>query len=128
MTDSEMMAGFTKALKDNPRDHDTRLVFADWLEERGKDDEAMDLRKWTPEWQDSVDWMHSFVERANQSYEYVMTCAKNGQHNVEEGFTSDEFSNAYEEDEEEFWKHYQIITRTTPEDEIDKHISFYCSC
>ncbi len=45
--DREDARGFVRAIDDDPYDEVTRRVFADWLEERGYDDEAAIQRSWT---------------------------------------------------------------------------------
>ena len=51
MTDREKAErqAFLDAIKDDPYDQATRLVFSDWLEEHGLDDEARVQREWTRE-------------------------------------------------------------------------------
>lgn len=47
--DDEMMLAFIHQINENPTDETTRKVFADWLEERGHDEEAAIQRKVTAE-------------------------------------------------------------------------------
>lgn len=44
--DIEQRAAFERAIEEDPEDLETRQVFADWLEERGFDDEARAQREW----------------------------------------------------------------------------------
>lgn len=46
VTDPDQRA-FLLAVRENPRDLDLRKVYADWLEDRGHDDEAAEQRAWT---------------------------------------------------------------------------------
>ena len=49
--DKEQEARFVRALSDDVYDSTTRLVYSDWLEERGRDDEAQEQRRMAaPEW------------------------------------------------------------------------------
>ncbi len=56
--------GFEASLEKDPYDSVTRLIFADWLEEQGKDDEANEQRRRTsPEWIESDQWLHAFADK-----------------------------------------------------------------
>lgn len=53
---------FEDAIKENPHDSSPRLIFADWLEENGFDDESQEQRRRsTKEWMDADKWMHEFA-------------------------------------------------------------------
>ena len=53
---------FEEALQKDRYDSVTRLVYADWLEENGLDDEAREQRRMaSPEWIASDQWMHKFA-------------------------------------------------------------------
>lgn len=54
--DDDQRRAFEAALEDDPTDLDTRQVFADWLEERGLDDEARAQREWDGDEEDEKDW------------------------------------------------------------------------
>ncbi len=54
--DEERQA-FLDAIAADRYDQTTRLVFADWLNEHGLDDEAEVQRQWTPEKQRAEDWL-----------------------------------------------------------------------
>lgn len=59
-----MRQAFEDILRDDLFDTTTRLVFADWLEENGLDDEANEQRRMaTPEWQASARWLTDFAAR-----------------------------------------------------------------
>lgn len=68
MTEADQRAAFQKALAANRHDSATRLVFSDWLEERGMDDEAAEQRRMaTPEWSESARWMEGFAEKCGHT-------------------------------------------------------------
>ncbi len=69
-TQEAVKAEFDKTLLADKYDQTTRLIYADWLEERGYDDEAVWQRSWTPEWQGSEDY---FIELVEQSTDEMMT-------------------------------------------------------
>ncbi len=58
---------FLDAIKDNRYDGELRLVYSDWLEERGLDDEALTQRKWTKEKQEAEDWLREFASRCGDT-------------------------------------------------------------
>ncbi len=54
---------FESAIKTDRYDQITRLVYADWLEENGLDDEASEQRRRaSPEWVEAARWMEGFVK------------------------------------------------------------------
>ena len=56
-------AGFEAALLANRYDSEMRLVFADWLEEQGEDDEAQEQRRMaTPEWIEADKRIQKFAD------------------------------------------------------------------
>lgn len=52
---------FLDWIAEDPEDRSRRPIYADWLEERGYDDEALRQRRW---WQ-SADWLVAFARRWN---------------------------------------------------------------
>lgn len=59
-----MKENFESAIAQNPYDSSIRLVYADWLEEHGYDDEAMEQRRMsTSEWIEAHKWMTDFADR-----------------------------------------------------------------
>lgn len=63
MNQAEKVA-FLAALAADRYDQTTRLVFADWLDENGLDDEAMEQRRCaTPEWEKAARWLESFATK-----------------------------------------------------------------
>ena len=67
---------FEDQIKKDPYNASIRLVFADWLDENGFDDEASEQRrKGTVEWVEADKWMHKFADKCG------MSC-----HNYDENF------------------------------------------
>ena len=62
--------GFIQALDTNRYDQTTRLVFADWLEEMGHDDEALEQRRRaTDRWVASDKWLREYAATKAKTYE-----------------------------------------------------------
>ncbi len=62
---------FEKLIKENRYDGEIRRVYADWLEENGLDDEALEQRRCAAlEWQEADKWMHDFASKLG------MTCTE----------------------------------------------------
>lgn len=63
-------AAFLAAIKHDRYDTLTRLAYADWLEERGEDDEAAEQRRQaTPVWQEADRWLHDFAAKCGETAE-----------------------------------------------------------
>jgi uncharacterized protein (TIGR02996 family) len=59
---------FEKILKENRYDTLTRNAYADWLEENGFDDEAVEQRCCTSsEWIEADKWMHDFASKCGET-------------------------------------------------------------
>ncbi len=126
MTERE---AFEAAIKKDRYDQTTRLVFADWLEEHGFDDEAVVQRKWTPKYQKSEDWLMEYAkdiaatdyykgvgyyeyrsEIRTFSYEYLLVLAAEHLESGEETALIGLNGPDSRETMEEFWKHYRVVT------------------
>src|SRR5438309_1354658 len=121
--EKEIKDAFLKALAGDGRyDHETRLVFADWLEEKGLDEEAVGQRRWTPAWQRAEDWLRAFAVTATEGktpvtleeiveagWDYVRQ-GEQTQVSVGMGFGA---TNALVEPEEveAFWQNWETYTR-----------------
>ena len=66
---------FHAAMAASPMDEAPRKVFADWLDERGRDDEATYWRKWTWEVAKAEGWLREFARLADMTYERVIMAA-----------------------------------------------------
>lgn len=119
---------FENALVLNKYDQTTRLIFADWLEEYGFDDEAVFHREWTKEWQKSKDWLEEFArDNIPLGYDFMMESAENI---IKTGYAyigDDDAKDAIDRNREEFWKHYEVVMKTEVDEDI-KERYFSCSC
>lgn len=60
---SQEREAFEDVIKADRYDQVTRLVFADWLEEHGLDDEAAEQRRMaSPDWVEAARWMEEYVK------------------------------------------------------------------
>jgi uncharacterized protein (TIGR02996 family) len=135
-------AGFLKLLAENEDDTTTRLVYADWLDERGEHEEADRQRKWpaAKEWlvkfcaannppsEDDLDeWYISYetliglgreaVERDGADKDLWFSCGNNMT-----------MCDALRSHAAEFWKNWSIVTGIpVPPDAADKS-GFSCAC
>lgn len=126
-------AGFEAALKENPYDCDTRLIFADWLEENGFDDEAVEQRrKATPEWVEAHKAIEDFSGALGMTdrelLELATKHAESGEYFYLNGNSQDEsYKHIIWGQEEQFWSAYQIVTGKVVEEDRRGDI-FACSC
>jgi uncharacterized protein (TIGR02996 family) len=64
MRDPYLREAFVKKLEENEDDTTTRLIFADYLEENGEDEEAQRMRKWDA----AKQWLLDAVASNEESY------------------------------------------------------------
>lgn len=126
---------FQKAIEANRYDQATRLVYADWLEENGFDDEAKEQRDWTPRWQEARDYFENCAKEVNNSADWfedddeiskvtaddIIRVATNYEKTGDtervggnSGYTAQELTGGQVGDEgkeEMFWEHWQVYTR-----------------
>lgn len=143
---------FLDAIKKDPLDGATRLIFADWLEERGEDDEAQEQRRQaTPEWQQAYIWMTVFIERHVEEFdlskltpeiravvevtvEKVLEAGRKylrrGTRSVLSGLGFGAQNALYADDEAQgqFWKCYEILTGKKISKNRDPGNPFTCAC
>lgn len=68
MTNEQQRQAFEQALQANRCDVVTRGVYADWLEEHGYDDEALEQRRMTsPEWVEAARWMEQQAKEGGET-------------------------------------------------------------
>jgi uncharacterized protein (TIGR02996 family) len=130
---------FLEAIEKDRYDRETRLVFADWLEERGEDDEAVEQRRRaTEEWKEADEVMTELTRVLAESdgqEPTVEEIIQAGQNWVNGGDWQCVSGNGYEaenfvSDDENcnrFWKYWQIWTGKTVEEEKQGAL-FGCSC
>ena len=129
---------FRKRIQADPEDDTLRGVFADWLDERDRHEEATAQR----DWRKSVAWLRTFVaqdgigdgEDDEYSFDEFLDWIKE---QVKDGGTEISFGPAegimYDLEENDrtrrdFWRHFGIATGfIVPEDDQGKH-SYSCAC
>lgn len=141
-----MREDFESALKENPEDYDTRMVYADWLEEQGEWDEAARQRKW----KDAHEWMKEFAEKpGDNDARYVDDLDYYDDPEYYPTFTYDRIMDSVELDEgglyincganetfqskiienrNEFWTNWSIITDRQIDPEWIENAYAGCSC
>ncbi len=70
----DVKTSFLEAIKTNPRDWDTRKVFADWLEEQDEIQEADEQRRWNDEIQNAWEWLENLAKEGGR------TCVNYSEH------------------------------------------------
>lgn len=130
--------GFLKLLAENEDDTTTRLVYADWLDDRGEHEEADRQRKWPA----AKEWLVTFF-RDNDggdyygeltSYEQLIELGGVAVKEANErGFGFDCGSNeslceALRANSAEFWKNWSIVTGIPLPADAEKKSYFGCSC
>ncbi len=131
--------GFLRAIEKDRYDQTLRLVFADWLEERGLDEEAREQREWTPEWQQSEDWLSQFAKDITEFDCEEVTLAEvveAGRKYLKAGETSNLSGFGFGATNllgrggsrmlEEFWRQWHVYTRTEAVPEQDYYEPFHC--
>jgi uncharacterized protein (TIGR02996 family) len=125
---------FLAALKKDPYDETTRKVYSDWLDERGRTEEAMEQRAWTKEKQDNIssiakakEYLENFAEECGLSYNKLMEAAQDhlsyGSYHTLSFDTPDI---AY--DMTEFWKAYTLVTGIKPNNDDDSYNGHFIAC
>lgn len=138
MIDRQM---FLKALSDNEDDTSTRLVYADWLEERGEHEEADRQRRWPA----AKQWLLEFArghfgwgrdaEESKDEADRMYTPYAMLMYFLECHVTGDRvlyFYMPYKFDDysEELWKNFEIVSgRPAPTGQYRTKIPpFRCAC
>lgn len=121
---------FLEALRRDPLDRDTRMVYADWLEERGHDDEAAVQRAWREGVQRAELWMRKFALEVRQPYQELIDAG----HAMRSGqgwcFGTTKAQDALldEPTRREFWENWSILTAEEVSPETVEEINFRCAC
>lgn len=120
---------FLLARAADPHDMVTCKVFADWLDEHDRPEEADGHRKWTSERQESKDWLRGFAEDLCMSYEFLMEITR-------ENYTKGQYHDGYclpfdtpdrvYDESELFWRHYETVTGQQLSGRDDTF--FRCAC
>lgn len=119
--DRQEASGFVQALNLQPYDQTTRLVFADWLEERGYDDEAAIQRRWT-----EADHTEALATLEGFAYSCEISVAV-----LIEGVLSDDLTLDHvgpDEVPREVWDAVELLIGRPIADSHWKHFYISCSC
>jgi uncharacterized protein (TIGR02996 family) len=127
---------FEAILAGDPYDIETRLVYADWLEENGLDDDsAEERRKATEAWCAADQWMHTFALQVGIRHDEAITAGFRGDYGTGMNFNPGDYGfsdepGKYDFDEgkvEEYWRNWRIVTGREPEhDQGTKAMPFRC--
>ncbi len=119
--------GFLKALRENPFDEDLHLVFADWLEERGEDDEASYHRTWTPERQQAEDFLDDYAAQCWISQEELIQAGHDYLDKGNSFCIGVDTPGVVFQNHEDFWRHFETLTgRSVP---VEQRVVFIrCAC
>ncbi len=134
---------FDKAMQADPDNESIHRVYADWLSERGRDDEAEYHRRWTPAVRIAEQWFENMGGEHFNPYDLDNEKAVSGAELIQAGHdylaTGERYCQygdqslmdwMYQEDSRrEFWANWAIATGITPPEGIeqDGHV-FKCSC
>ena len=118
---------FVKALNKNPYDIATRGVFADWLEERGLDDEASEQRSWTKKKHDAELWLKDFAVNLGMKFGELV---KEGDEIAtgEYCFNNDDAPYIMRNNWAEFLEHWQNYTGKKVNATEEDATYFHCAC
>ncbi|QJW94216.1 TIGR02996 domain-containing protein [Frigoriglobus tundricola] len=132
--------GFLKLLAENEDDLTTRLVYADWLDERGEHEEADRQRKWPA----AKEWLVRFCRQNNPADEQdteewfisYETLLELGREAVERDGRELWFScgnnmgmcDALRSECGPFWKNWSIVTGVPVPPDAEARSSFSCAC
>jgi uncharacterized protein (TIGR02996 family) len=142
VSDEKERKAFLKALKKNEDDTTTRLVYADWLDERGEHEEADRMRKhdaakkWlvkfckkhNPPEDDPEEWYITYADLIELGREAVKNADKKTGESAFHCGNNMEMVDALSEHSKEFWKNWSIITGIPVPPAAQEKIYFACAC
>ncbi|HJZ56552.1 MAG TPA: TIGR02996 domain-containing protein [Gemmataceae bacterium] len=111
--------GFLKALAKNEDDTTTRMVYADWLDERGEHEESDRQRKWPA----AKTWLVEFAERHSVGYSELIDAIVSG-----EGLCFGDLDGPEAMENPEVWKNLEIVTGKRFTSDERENIHFRCAC
>ena len=130
---------FLAALEKDEDDTTTRLVFADWLDERGEHEEADRMRKWPA----AKEWLVRLCEHNNSpdleeeciiSYEKLLELGRDAVQKADKegGFGlwvshNEEMGAALWANTREFWTNWSIVTGIPVPPDADQR-TYVCTC
>ena len=135
---------FLRALAENEDDTETRLVYADLLEENGEPEEAERQRKWPA----AKQWLVKFCRETNPpsdegdpyemviSYEELIQLGREAMAEREAGSeyfgincgNNETMCDALREHYREFWQNWSIVTGISLPPDAVENASFSCGC
>ena len=125
---------FLKALEQNEDDTPTRLVYADWLDDRGEHEEADRQRKWPA----AKAWLREFCgeedDDADAYYIGVNTLIRGARSALEDGSlivecgANQDMCDRLRQDCREFWHKVSIVTGLPLPEGYAEKSRFGCSC
>ena len=121
---------FLEAIRRDPLDRPTRLVFADWLEEHGRDDEAASYRRLREDVLRADLWMRRFALEVRQPYQELIDAG----HAMRSGevwcFGSTKAQDELldEPTRREFWENWSLLTSEEVSPETVEETNFRCAC
>lgn len=119
--DCKQLKGFIDAIAKNPRDVDTRLIFADWLEEHDEPELAAEQRAFSLERYDAEQRLRKFCDENSAEYEdFVAGCASG------EGYCFG--TDFYDELDAEIWDDIEIVSGKVFDIDHRDQTGFSCAC
>ena len=129
---------FLRALAENEDDTPTRLVYADWLDERGEHEEADRQRKWPA----AKEWLVRFFRDHSQgdyygqlnSYEELIELGRVAVAEADErglGFdcsSNESLCEALRANPRQFWENWSIVTGIPLPPDFEHRSYFGCAC
>jgi uncharacterized protein (TIGR02996 family) len=115
---------FLEAIEKDRYDKELRLVFADWLEERGEDDEAVEQRRRaTEEWKEADQWMYEFAKEVGLTYEECIQAGYDLGLSTGSNFDPENYDYP-----DRYWTNWEMITGKEVDEDYKIDMPFSCSC
>lgn len=125
---------FLRALEANEEDVTTRLVYADWLEERGETEEAERQRAWPA----AKDWLRKLCDEPDDNADAyclgVNTLIRMARSALEDGSlaidcgANEDMCDKLRQDCREFWRKIAIVTGLPLPEGYAENSRFGCGC
>ncbi len=128
----DLYVGFVDAIKKNPYDMTTRKILADYLEEKGYDDDALMHRNWTEEKQKSEEWLKEFAKQHTVSYQDLIVAGhiwtdRNEDYDMYVQLGKESLRDTTSKEEiDKYWECWQLITGEWSTKATDN--PFGCTC
>lgn len=124
VSDIATYKSFLAAIAKDPYDESAHRVFADWLEERGEDEESLFHRQWTKEKQEAWDFFKELAPKLSMTYDELMKCGDDiatGEFCFGEVDAPDWMNDKWHD----FQKHWQTLNGKR---DFPKETAFRCAC